>query len=397
MAQGVLADFCRNSTTSTGSGNLVLGSAINGYSDIVSVLASGDSFGYSLFEVDDYGSPAGDWETGAGSLIGSQLRRDKIFATSAGGSNPSPLNLSSGTKHVILSAPGKVLCSPNGMNCRLSLSSTSQVTTSDATGTTLYLHAYGDGNVVTLWNGCLFERWQLPTTGYLSLALSGTSANTNYDVYLYQHQGTLYLGLNAAWSSGTARSASNTPVRKYGLLVNDASFTETVSGRTVASNQGAYLGTLRTTTANNMADSESQRLLWNVYHRKSRKLRVEESTSSWTYNAASWRYANNDSTNKVEFVVGLTECESLSFFLYAGAVSAAGATTFAGVGLDSTTPASPHALGGSGIGYRQNMTIYGNFKPSELLGYHYAAMCEYGSATGPPTFLACHMTGEFHG
>lgn len=397
MSYEVYADFCRNLTTSTGSGDITLGVAVSGYSDIVSSLASGDTLTYSLFTVDSYGSPNGQWETGAGQVVGSTLTRNKIFATSSGGSEPVPIDLSAGNKHVLLTVPARVVRSSNPMECRLSLSSSVPVTTSDTTGGTLYLHQFG-GNRVTLWNGYSFERWSIPAAGYLSLALSGTSSGVNYDVYLYKYQGALYLGLNAGWASDTARTdfiVYYTPTSKCGLLVNDSSFTEVVSGRNIDSNSATYLGTIRTSAANTVADTDAQRYLWNYYNRRPRRLTRTESTSSWTYSTAAWRYYNGSSSNLVRFVVGMPGEAWLTGSFPGAGYSGGGSASVVGVGVDSSSsPTFYVQLGGGAVAYRNNGVVIVDWPAT--IGYHYASMMEFGHAS-TITFYGSYMTLRLEG
>lgn len=71
------------------------------------------------------------------------------------------------------------------VNCRISLSSTSAVPSSNQSGSTLYLHPY-NGNELALYDN-ITGRWRVrrfSTVLPFSLAAANV-ANTNYDVYLY--------------------------------------------------------------------------------------------------------------------------------------------------------------------------------------------------------------------
>jgi hypothetical protein len=61
-------------------------------------------------------------------------------------------------------------------------------------------------------------------------------------------------------------------------------------------------------------DSRDKRLIFNNYNRVVRILRRQDSSTSWTYNSTSWRYANNNSNNQVTAVFGV---DSVSIYLLA--------------------------------------------------------------------------------
>lgn len=122
---------------------------------------------------------------------------------------------------------GSVLPSTN--EGRLTLSSTETVPTSDQSNkSTLRFDAHV-GEEVALYDGS--STWTLHSIGSgVTITDSGLSADTNYDVFLYDNSGTLTLEL-LAWSSDTARATA--------LVLTDGVLTKT--GATTR----RYLGTVR--------------------------------------------------------------------------------------------------------------------------------------------------------
>ena len=91
---------------------------------------------------------------------------------------------------------------------RLTLTSGTPVTSSDVTAaTTLYFAPY-KGNRIGLNNG---SAWQVHTFTELSIAVPATT-DTNYDVFVYDNNGTPTLEL-LAWSDATTRAT--------GIVFND--------------------------------------------------------------------------------------------------------------------------------------------------------------------------------
>jgi hypothetical protein len=252
---------------------------------------------------------------------------------------------------------------------RLTLSTGTPVPTADVTaaGTLYYTPWLSDR--IQLYDG---TRWANYTFAERSLALSGLTANLPYDVYLYDNAGTLTLTLQA-WMSDTLRNTS------FGLsggrltLLGDAT--------------RLYLGTIRTTGTTTSEDSKAKRFVWNAYNRVPKYLRVVDTTDTWTYGTASWRYANNTSANRVEFVTGW-ETEIAEAIASATASLTSSANYTVGVGLDQNTgndaatrfEASGAVAGGS-LGY--SVAFY---RGVPISGYHYLAWVEYARA-GTPTVL----------
>lgn len=99
MAQ-VIEDRVRETTTSTGTGNIVLSGAVRGFRSFSSVCAAGDTVYCCIVGVDANGLPTGQWEVGNYTYVSSNtLARTVVLSSS---NNNLAVNFSSGTKHVFL-------------------------------------------------------------------------------------------------------------------------------------------------------------------------------------------------------------------------------------------------------------------------------------------------------
>jgi len=169
---------------------------------------------------------------------------------------------------------------------RLTLESGVPVSTTNQTAkTTLYFTPYL-GNLIGIYSG---TAWSVGAFTEKSLSLSGLTASTNYDIFIYDNSGTLTLEA-LAWTDATTRATALTT--QDGIYVKSGDATR------------RYLGTIRTTaSAGQCEDSVTSRFVWNCYNKTERRL-VKSSSSAHTYNSATLRYWNNDSTQYVGMVSG---------------------------------------------------------------------------------------------
>lgn len=203
---------------------------------------------------------------------------------------------------------------------RLTLTSGTPITTSDVTAaTTIYFTPY-NGNHICLYNG---SNWKPYTFTELSLSLSGYTADSNYDVFVYDNSGTLTLeGL--IWSTATTRATEITA--QDGIYVKSGAVTR------------RYLGTIRiTSTTGQCEDSLTKRFVWNYYNRTIKHLYKEDSTGH-SYTTATYRYWNNDSTQHVDFIIGVVDSDIFTNIKISNTeVATTGAPRLALTFNDSTT------------------------------------------------------------
>ena len=213
--------------------------------------------------------------------------------------------------------------------------------------------------------------WRLYVFDQLSLSLTGLSTSKNYDIFINDDEGVLKLS-TLAWSNDTLRASA------YSLQ----------DGIPVKS--GApdyrYLGTIRTLSSGGAsADCADKRFVWNMFNRTERILKKTETDASWTYASAVWRPLNNNSENRVEFVLGLNQ--DPVFLLHTCYVtnSSSGGSAV-GIALDSTSTTNADLRAYSDIDLTSIFAIYNKIISS--YGYHYLQLTEWCSAVGTSTFYS---------
>ena len=98
-----LADFVKETTTSTGTGSITLAGAETGYQAFSAKLTIGDTTTYSIRAIDGTGAPTGEWELVGGTYTGvNTLSRDTVLASS---NSDVAVSFSAGTKEVYITLP----------------------------------------------------------------------------------------------------------------------------------------------------------------------------------------------------------------------------------------------------------------------------------------------------
>lgn len=267
---------------------------------------------------------------------------------------------------------------------RLTLTSATPVTTSDVTAaTTLYLTPY-KGNSISLYNGA---SWDTLTSSQMSIAVPAT-ASQMYDVFVYNNAGVATLELTA-WTNDTTRATALT--YQDGVLVKTGALTR------------RYVGSFRTTNVSGQTeDSKGNRYVWNYYNRVLRTMDRRETTVSWTYTLATWRQANANTANQLNFIIGVSEDEVKAMVTESGQNTNTGVNIVNAIGLDSTTAVA------SGCIYSQFTSAAANtyitntspFKALVSAGAHYLAWLEQSTAIGTTTWVGNSnfgMQGELLG
>jgi hypothetical protein len=260
---------------------------------------------------------------------------------------------------------------------RLTLESGVAVSTSDQTGkTNVYFTPY-NGNGISIYDG---TRWLWYTFSELTLALGTLTSGKNYDVFVYDNSGTLTLE-SLVWTDDTNRATAIT--LQDGIYCKNGALTR------------RYLGTFRTTSTTTTEDSGApaagttpKRFLWNLYNRVPRRLRAIENADSWTYTSSTWRSANNDATNRLEYVVGL-DIEPVKANTIGGAFNNTTASNnMSGVGVDSTSANSAQLLwSGSSPTANTILPSRSEYSGNPGIGYHYLQWLEMTDAgSGTVTF-----------
>ena len=175
---------------------------------------------------------------------------------------------------------------------RLTLESGVAVSTTDQTAkTTVYFTPHIGTNISLYDSG----DWDIFTFSELSLSISGYTADTNYDIFIYNNSGTLTLQ-SVAWTDDTNRATDI--ITLNGVYV--------LSGATTR----RYLGTIRTTSSTGQCeDSEDRRFVWSYYNQVKKYQQAKlNMPGGHSYATQTYRPVSNSTTvgeTRYEFVVGL--------------------------------------------------------------------------------------------
>jgi len=291
---------------------------------------------------------------------------------------------------------------------RLTLTSGTAVTTADVTGATSIYYTFSQGNQIPIYSGTVM----VPTTfTELTLALDSNGSHTNYhaanknfDLFVFNNAGTIRLGTGPDWTAGavagsdTARGTGlgSTELQLInGLFTNkNATLIRWGSGSTdtttVPANQATYVGTLRTTANGQTEDSTVNRFVFNAYNQSKRTFVRQELTASWNYSTATYRQANANAANKVQYVAGLT---GGMIDLMVSSIPLNSTTTarivYTGVGVDSTAVNSRTTGDFARVGDATVPSAVSKayFTGYASLGYHYMAWLEKGAGFDTQTWF----------
>lgn len=294
---------------------------------------------------------------------------------------------------VPMAAPFAGLITPGG---RLTLTTAVPVLSSDVTGATTIFYTPYLHNIVSLYDGT--SNWVPFNFSEMNQALNdatkspgAAAANTVYDLFIWNDSGTLRCTRGPAWTSATARGtgAGTTQLELFqGRYVNQVAITNGPGAR-----RGLYVGTIATNASVqcNMifapaaaAGGTANRLdVWNMYNRVNTGAVSRDSTNTWSYSTNTLRSANNSTSNRITFVLGLNEDAIFTQYAAIASINANGGFGN-GVGLDSTTAIAGGSTGtwnrdnnGSGIAN----TLIATFNGLTGIGSHFIQALERGETT----------------
>lgn len=266
---------------------------------------------------------------------------------------------------------------------RLTLTTAVPVMTTTVSGATTIRYTPYVGNLVPIYDGTNM----IPTAfSELSNITSNTStgsagpvvvvANSNYDLFVWNNAGTPTLTRGPAWTNDTTRSAGTALVRQNGILLNNSTITNGP-----AASRGTYVGTVRSNGSSTIdyifggsaAGGTAASLgVWNMYYRMLTATTVVDSTSTWSYTAATIRPSDNSTNNRVSFVIGLAEDSIDAYFQDRSDGGATNGTLF-GPGMDSTTVMDITTIIAS------TNTAVARTSYNNKLGFHFIQALEQGN------------------
>ncbi len=243
---------------------------------------------------------------------------------------------------------------------RLTLISNTPVLTSNVTGaTTIYYTPY-IGNQISIYSG---SQWIIRTFTELSLSLVGLTANSNYDIFIYDNNGALALE-SVAWSN----SGAGTSTRASGLTYLDGVRIKTSDNR-------KYLGTVRINNTNGQTDflfdnptGQVSIFLVNEYNKQSYSI-LKNNDVQHLYATGVYRQYNNELIDRIEMIYEGSYLISLYSNISKG---------FVGLGLNSITVYKYISnKNNTAVNLNQQLVL-----SSKSSGFDYYQVLEYGLVDG---------------
>ena len=267
------------------------------------------------------------------------------------------------------------------------------ISTSDRTaqGTLFFTPSSQIGIAITTGQIALYNGTSIVVLSFsqLSLALTVTSGS-NYDVFVNYNAGVPALALSAAWTNDTTRATALTV--QSGIIVRSGTPTQ------------RWVGTIRASGANVTADSLALRYVWNAFNQAPRAMRAPlETTDSWNYTTDTFRQANANTSNQLEYVCGNAAAYVEATVQGSALNSTNNSTATVGVGIDSTTVNSALSFGTQTTGSATtHNTVVAFYKGYPGLGRHFIAWLERATTGGTMTWygdngLSSNTQSGIHG
>lgn len=364
-------NVCRFNPTAGGTTDWTYSSAVTGYqSPTAAGAVNGAIYRYRAESAD-----LSQWEVGYGAFNTGTgvLSRSTVLFNSAGTTAKISFTVAPQVSIVALAEDltRTHTVTPGG---RLTLTSGTPITTTDVTAATTVYYTPGagpGGDVIALWDG---SNWLPVTFAETSLSLSGLTASTNYDVWGRISAGVLALD-TTAWTSSTVRATAI--AQQNGIDVKSGDATRRL------------LGTFRITgTTGQTEDSIAKRYVSNRYNDVLRPMQVNDATNTWAYSTATWRQANANAANQLDYVCCVAR--PVQVVVSATVVSATvTANAAVGIGIDAVPAATnatlwttANAIAGSGS---LPTTAYYAGVPG--VGRHFLTWLEIGFGSGTQTWI----------
>lgn len=261
---------------------------------------------------------------------------------------------------------------------RLTLTSGVPVTTTDVTAaTTLYVTPY-KGNEMALYNG---SAWRLLSSSELTIPLSGLTSGKPYDIFAHIVSNAIAIDTPLVWTNDSTRATAL--IKQDGVYVKSGDPTD------------RYLGTIYTTGTGTTEDSNANRYVYNYYNAVPRSMTVSDATATWSYNTATYRQANANTANQLNFMQGVSESSVSAWVNGRSSDSTANnRAALGGIGLNSTTTPSGMTysvnLSGNAVIISGSAMGYAGIPP---VGRNFLAWLEQGPGSGTITWYGGTING----
>jgi hypothetical protein len=279
---------------------------------------------------------------------------------------------------------------------RLTLTSNTPVMTSDVSGTPYVYYVPYVGDNVTTANGTALANSVL--TSQLTLTLNSYLVSGDiYDIFIFSNDGVLTLCTGPAWNTSTSRgtgTGSTQLTTLNGLWVNavDISCANDTTAYGVNAKNGFYLGSVYLTSTGEtsmklkpsaVSGGTSNVLgLWNAYNRVRLTAYSRDNNNVWGYTTASWRAADNSTSNKITFIDGAQQSAPTGNYSVMASTTSNTVGAYIGLNEDSSTT-TPNITSVTASAPSQSsatqFSVTESFYPS--LGLHYVQAVEYSTGS----------------
>ena len=292
------------------------------------------------------------------------------------------------------------LVPPSPPQGRLTLTSATPVLTATVSASATVYYALYTGNQIPIYSG---TAWVMTTFTELSNATAQSStgnagpaavaANSNYDLFAWSNGGTLTLTRGPPFTSDTVRGtgAGTTQIsRVLGIWSNTVAITNGPGA-----GLGTYVGTVRSngtatidwnpTPASAAGGAVATLGVWNAYNRVPVYAASLDSSASWTYTSATWRSANNSTSNRIQFIVGLAEAAIRASYQVYSQQSAITVWYF-GLNLDSTSATPTYYVTQAGASSTLASEVPAIHYFQSVIGFHYAQAMEASNGSNTTNY-----------
>lgn len=287
---------------------------------------------------------------------------------------------------------------------RLTLTTGTPVMAADATAqSTVYYDCYVGNTVPVAGTNLAITSCEISMG--LDAVTPHVASGSVYDIFAVNSSGSPALCVGPAWSSTTTRGtgAGTTQLHQdsHGLWTNQNSLTNCYGGASGTTNLGAvsadagtYLGSLYA-TANGKTGfqfkptpasggANAVMALYNAYNQVLFRALSQDSHANWTYASATWRAADNSTSNRINWLDGLGQNQVTASYIIYVLESSGTAGAAVGVNFDSTV-ATPGGIQGEVFGLAAGgVTAWiSGGATTTVLGWHYAQAMEAGPNATP--------------
>ncbi len=291
--------------------------------------------------------------------------------------------------------PSTLGITPSPPQGRLTLATGTPVMTGTTSSATIYYTPYV-GQFVPLYNGTSFTMTDM--AGELSQLLNdatkspaASSANSNYDLFVWLDGATMRCTRGPAWTGNTTRGsgAGTTQISMVnGIYLNTVAITNGP-----AAQRGTYVGTIRTSTAvtcnytlgaASSGGTAALLNIWNAYNRRCITTTVQDTAASWTYALAAYRSANSSTGNRISAVCGLAE-DYVRIHVNSYATASATSVGLCGIGLNVAN--ADNSQSNSSAQYVSSSNPSNAYGSYQLLGFNFYQATEATAPAGTVTFF----------